>query len=199
MQQWYLGRNKTRSWSIPTAVSDSSGLWEGIWENHKLKSKSLRPTQGACAQQRFDTRLCPRQPHHCPIPPIRGAPCSKLHQTGRGVFSRLLCGAEAPPGALCSLGPLPNPTPCLASKRGQRREHTSSCSARSLWEQDSQPCLLSSCLVQVNLFDTRYICTEQLAWLASHLTLACRPSALKTPLAVMEGAQSLRGENSSLL
>lgn len=80
MQRWYLGRNKTRSWSIPTAASDSPGLWEGIWENRKLKSKSLRLTQGACAQQRFDTSLCPRQPHHCPILPIRGAPCSQLPQ-----------------------------------------------------------------------------------------------------------------------
>lgn len=170
-QRWYLGRNKPRSWSIPTTVSDSPGLWEGIWENRKLKSKHLRLMSGAHAQQRFDTRLCPRQSHHCPDPPIRGSPRSELYHRdraslqwprggtapsdahpcvtalhpcpsfqhsraapcntrsikidtvctlalpwGRGVLSRLLRGAEAPPAALCSLGPLPKPTPCPASK-----------------------------------------------------------------------------------
>jgi len=53
---------------------------------------------------------------------------------GRRVLSWLLCGARPPPTALCFLRPLPKSTPCLVSKQGRRREHTSSCPAHSLWE-----------------------------------------------------------------
>lgn len=66
MQRWYLGRNKPRSSSIPTALGDSPGLWERIWENSELTSESGSLTQGAGSQQRFGTRLCPRQAPHCP-------------------------------------------------------------------------------------------------------------------------------------
>lgn len=76
MQRWYLGRNKPRSSSIPTALGDSPGLWERIWENSKLTSKSGWLTRGAGAQQRFGTRLCPRQAPHCPSSHQRAFPTS---------------------------------------------------------------------------------------------------------------------------
>lgn len=89
-----------------------------------------------------------------PVPrPLRGAV---------GCFPRCCVGQKL---LLQLFGALAKAHPARRASE-DRGGTTFSCPARCLWEQDSQPCRLSSCLVQVNLFDTRCKCTEQLVWLA---------------------------------
>lgn len=89
-----------------------------------------------------------------PVPqPLRGAV---------GLFPRCCVGQKL---LLQLSGALAKAHPAWRTSE-DRGGTTFPCPARCLWEQDSQPCRLSSCLVQVNLFDIRCKCTEQLVWLA---------------------------------
>lgn len=140
----------------------------------------------SCQQSRAAPRNTPSMRWVLPVPrPLRGA----VGASHAAAWGRSCSCSSVLFGALAKAHP--------AQRASEDRGGTTfSCPARCLWEQDSQPCRLSSCLVQVNLFDTRCKCTEQLSLAGTHSS-AFRPSAQKTSLAGLEGAQSPRGENIS--